>query len=77
LFRSRGLTRERRRTSVLPRDSGSLPPVHLDHVAGECLVVGTIGHYHRLSSNTGVGYRLFGIREEAMPFLLAPARLEA
>jgi len=48
VLRPRGLTRERRSTGILPRDGGSLPPVHFDHVAGKYLVVGSIRHYDRL-----------------------------
>ena len=78
-LRLRGLSGERRRTGILPRHGSGLPPVHIDHVAGEIQIVGIIDHYGCL-----VDYRVERWRRkwqgrsplppygEAMPF---PPRL--
>jgi Homeodomain-like domain len=44
---------ERCGTCIAPRHSGSLPPVNVDHVAREFVVVGTVCHDHPVGARCG------------------------
>ena len=45
----------RRGTGIRPRQGGRLLPVHVDHVASEIMVLGTIGHHYRLLGDNAAG----------------------
>lgn len=42
--RLNGLARERRIPRIVSRDRSGFTPVHLDHIAGEQLLIGGVGH---------------------------------
>lgn len=47
-FSLRDLAGERCGAGILPCHCSSPRPVHLDHVAGEGVIIDSVGHHHRL-----------------------------